>query len=223
METLTIDKSLIQLDTFKGESFCRAACWFDLIATVGNSARTVLWNGSKLDLQPGQIVTTMRQLADRWSMTSDRVRTRLKELAKAGLIKFSQLTGGVVVTVLELCPNVSEISDDEVEVADNAPEEQPAAAEPVEEAEPTEEVVNVETLGKAFDEIFDSEISRRTVVAKHGIRNWNSFRNNFIDYVLANKTRAAEWRAAANLTARGKYIRRHAFEIVAPRSRQGCR
>jgi hypothetical protein len=223
METLTIDKSLIQLDTFKGESFCRAACWFDLIATVGNSARTVLWNGSKLDLQPGQIVTTMRQLADRWSMTSDRARTRLKELAKAGLIKFSQLTGGVVVTVLELCPNVAEIPDDEVDVADNAPAEQPAAAEPAAVAEPVEEVVNVETLGKAFDEIFDSEISRRTIVAKHGIRNWNSFRNNFIDYVLANKTRAAEWRAAGNVTARGKYIRRHAFEIVAPRGRQGRR
>jgi hypothetical protein len=177
----SINISNVNLEIFKGESFCRAACWFDIITLAAAEPESVFWNGKMLTLQPGEFLTSVRQLADRWSMTADRARSRLKEFAKCNLIKVERSASGIVITVLALCPK----SSTNIRNSDTAD---------------SHDCAKSDSLGSNLDEWFD-ELSidlalRQELLKQYGIKNWTNFRMEFGQYLLAHLDVAQKWLTA---------------------------
>jgi hypothetical protein len=146
----------INLDMFDGEAFCRAACWYDLVTLSSDKAHKILWLGKPLMLKPFQVATTIKLLADRWNMTAQTARTRLKEFAAANIIMMERIGSALVITLLnpsedkpEVEPEVEHKVEPEQQAEVQAIEVEPKLAEPVghiEVIEPVEVIESVEVV-----------------------------------------------------------------------------
>lgn len=66
--------------------FDRWHAWQDLLLMATATTETVTLKGEQIKLVPGQIVTSLQILADRWSWSKKKVRTFLDLLTKKGMI-----------------------------------------------------------------------------------------------------------------------------------------
>jgi hypothetical protein len=89
----------INLDMFDGEAFCRAACWYDLVNLSCDEVRKIFWLGKPLTLKPNQLATSVKLLADRWNMTAQTARTRLKEFVEAKIISMERIGTALIITL----------------------------------------------------------------------------------------------------------------------------
>jgi hypothetical protein len=178
----SINISNVNLEIFKGESFCRAACWFDIVTLAAAEPESVFWNGKMLTLQPGEFLTSVRQLADRWSMSADHARSRLKEFVKCNLIKVARSASGIVITVLALCQKSSvNIRDSDTTDSHNCAKSDPLGS----------------NLDEWFDELSIDLALRQELLEKHGITNWTNFRTEMAYSVrrYAPQTAVRQYRA----------------------------
>jgi hypothetical protein len=172
-----INLNTIDLTIFKGESFCRAACWFDIITLASEKPATIYWKGTTVKLQRGEFAASVRLLADRWCMTTERTRTRLKEFADGGLIRVAHSAGAIVVTVLPLCHETT-VKDDE---------------SPTAELDTEPKVSDDRNLNDWFDEISCDKDLRDKLFNEHGIRNWTKLRSVFGELLLSDVQLATRW------------------------------
>jgi hypothetical protein len=189
-----INPTTIDLTIFKGESFCRAACWFDIITLAYEKPSTIYWRGSVVKLHRGEFATSVRLLADRWSMTAERARARLKEFTEAGLIRVAHSAGGIIITVLALCHECS-VKDDEAPTFEphNSTKEQDKN-----EQCPEPMISDERDLAQWFDDISCDKDLRQQLYNEHGIRNWTKLRLSFGKFLLTDLKLAAQWLSGDN-------------------------
>jgi DNA-binding transcriptional regulator YhcF (GntR family) len=87
------------------------AIWHFLLLAAVYKETQLLWNGKQKKLQPGQAVIGIRELAQRWDISSRTVHKWLDYLEKTGRIVKESCTRGTIVTICNW--DVYQISEDE--------------------------------------------------------------------------------------------------------------
>jgi hypothetical protein len=67
-------------------TFSRFEAWVDLIATAAWAPRTVVVRGERVDLERGELVASVRFLAERWGWSKDRATRFTRFLVKDGAL-----------------------------------------------------------------------------------------------------------------------------------------
>ena len=68
------------------EPFDRRSAWIDLIIMVNHQDKRIIFNGLPMIVRRGQVITSIRKLADRWNWSRDRVSRYLSLLESLGMI-----------------------------------------------------------------------------------------------------------------------------------------
>lgn len=95
----TIDRKLLESDFWLSEPFSKPQAWVDLIglANFGDVKRI---EGSEMKVyKRGDVVTSIRTLAERWHWSREKVRNYLSALESDGMSTTKKTTRGIVVTL----------------------------------------------------------------------------------------------------------------------------
>lgn len=69
------------------EPFDKRSAWIDLLLTANHADKKILFNGELITIERGQILTSIRQLADKWKWSYDKVLRFLRLIESDGMIK----------------------------------------------------------------------------------------------------------------------------------------
>ena len=69
------------------EPFDKRSAWIDLLLTANHADKKILFNGDLITVNRGQILTSIRKLADKWKWSYDKVLRFLKLIESDGMIK----------------------------------------------------------------------------------------------------------------------------------------
>ena len=84
---IKLPRSITEMDGYFGEPFSRVQCWIDLLLLAQwQDNRTFFKRGKKVVLKRGQIAISLKDLADRWSLAINTVRSRLADFVSEGKI-----------------------------------------------------------------------------------------------------------------------------------------
>lgn len=64
----------------------RVHAWLDLLLSVNHSDKNILFDGAKLTVKRGSLVTSVRKLSLQWGWSRDKTLRFLRELEKDGMI-----------------------------------------------------------------------------------------------------------------------------------------
>lgn len=67
--------------------FDERSAWIDLLLLASHEGRTIRINGEALEVEPGQRITSLGKLAERWRWNRKTVKKYLLELQEHGMIK----------------------------------------------------------------------------------------------------------------------------------------
>lgn len=82
--------------------FSDAEAWLDMLALAAYQPETRLCSGHAISLQPGELIGSLRFLADRWTWSKGRTERFLGALRKAGRMTFRD-ANGTASRVIRLC------------------------------------------------------------------------------------------------------------------------
>ncbi len=88
-----------ELNFYFGERFDRFHSWFDLQLLANKVRRVQLFNGSSIELNNGQLVTSINFLASRWKWNERTVQQFLEYLKKEQLVKLDSNNRRTIITV----------------------------------------------------------------------------------------------------------------------------
>lgn len=69
------------------EPFDKRSAWIDLLLTANHADKKILFNGELITIERGQILTSIRKLADKWKWSYDKVLRFLRLIESDGMIK----------------------------------------------------------------------------------------------------------------------------------------
>lgn len=69
------------------EPFDKRSAWIDLLLTANHADKKILFNGELITIERGQILTSIRQLAEKWKWSYDKVLRFLRLIENDGMIK----------------------------------------------------------------------------------------------------------------------------------------
>lgn len=69
------------------EPFDKRSAWVDLLLTANHSDKKILFNGELITVKRGQILTSIRKLAERWKWSYDKTSRFLKLLESDGMLR----------------------------------------------------------------------------------------------------------------------------------------
>lgn len=70
-----------------GEPFDRRAAFIDLLLTANHTTKKIFFNGQQIEVDEGQRIISVRNLATRWKWSKSKVERYLDQLEKNGMIK----------------------------------------------------------------------------------------------------------------------------------------
>lgn len=82
-----------------GEPFDRAHAWIDLLLMANWKPSKRIFNGRVIDQGRGQVLCTIKFLADRWGWSPKKVRRFLKTLQNDGMLSVKGQTNGTTITI----------------------------------------------------------------------------------------------------------------------------
>jgi DNA replication protein DnaD len=82
------------------EPFDKWHAWTDLLLMVNHERKQFISKGQLLTLEPGQTVTSIPQLAERWGWSDNKVRRYLRLLNGSGMCNSSGTPNGTIITVV---------------------------------------------------------------------------------------------------------------------------
>lgn len=97
---IKIDRCIAEAQGYFGEKFNRPMCWIDLILLAQTEPKELAIRGIKVSVERGQIVTSVRQLSSRWSLSAPTVMKRLNELASEGSIIVDKSYVFTIITIV---------------------------------------------------------------------------------------------------------------------------
>ena len=74
--------------------------WLDILLMVNHEEKTIPYNGKMITIYPGQRLTSIYQLADRWGWSKHRVYRFLTLLKADKMCTTDGTTGGTIITVV---------------------------------------------------------------------------------------------------------------------------
>lgn len=74
--------------------------WLDILLMVNHEEKTIPYNGKMITIYPGQRLTSIYQLADRWGWSKHRVYRFLALLKADKMCTTDGTTGGTIITVV---------------------------------------------------------------------------------------------------------------------------
>ena len=83
---IMLDRSILEDEMYFSEKFTRMQAYIDLCLLAAFKSRSFYIRGNKVELQPMQVAKSVRDLADRWQWSVNKVRGYLYELEKGGYI-----------------------------------------------------------------------------------------------------------------------------------------
>ena len=96
---IMIDRSILEDDMYFSEKFTRMQAYMDLCLLAAFKSRTFYIRGNKVELQPMQVAKSVRDLADRWQWSVNKVRGYLYELEKDGYIDTQKTSVNQIITI----------------------------------------------------------------------------------------------------------------------------
>ena len=96
---IMIDRSILEDDMYFSEKFTRMQALIDLCLLAAFKSRTFYIRGNKVELQPMQVAKSVRDLADRWQWSVNKVRGYLYELEKGGYIDTQKTSVNQIITI----------------------------------------------------------------------------------------------------------------------------
>ena len=96
---IMIDRSILEDDMYFSEKFTRMQALMDLCLLAAFKSRTFYIRGNKVELQPMQVAKSVRDLADRWQWSVNKVRGYLYELEKGGYIDTQKTSVNQIITI----------------------------------------------------------------------------------------------------------------------------
>jgi hypothetical protein len=96
-----VQRDVFDLPVLSGEPFDRRAAWLWLLSEAAWDNRIVERAGRSIKLMRGQLVHSLRFIADQWKWEYKRVDRFLEKLRNHGMIRLQSDMGGTVVTVID--------------------------------------------------------------------------------------------------------------------------
>lgn len=96
---IMIDRSILEDEMYFSEKFTRMQAYIDLCLLAAFKPRAFYIRGNKVELQPMQVAKSVRDLADRWQWSVNKVRTYLSELEKGDYIDTQKTSVNQIITI----------------------------------------------------------------------------------------------------------------------------
>lgn len=142
-KTIVIDSRALDVARLTGDKFTRLMAWADLQLQAAESPAVVYVRGEKIDMQRGQVLTTIKELATRWNTSRQTANKYIKEYRTEGRLTLDDRAGLVLLTCNDETCTVQattvQRADDNAEVMEECvPSEQEAIADDTSDAESME-------------------------------------------------------------------------------------
>lgn len=96
---IMIDRSILEDGMYFSEKFTRMQAYIDLCLLAAFKSRSFYIRGNKVELQPMQVAKSVRDLADRWQWSVNKVRGYLYELEKGDYIDTQKTSVNQIITI----------------------------------------------------------------------------------------------------------------------------
>ena len=97
---IRIDRKILDNPVLNEKPFDRFHAWMDILLRVEYEPRTVKIKNTEIELQPGQILVTMRDLADRWGWSHQKVIRFIDELEQNDMWTTLRTTSWTTLTLV---------------------------------------------------------------------------------------------------------------------------
>ena len=142
-KSIVIDSRALDVARLTGDKFTRLMAWADLQLQAAEAPAVVYVRGEKINMQRGQLLTTIKELATRWNTSRQTANKYLDEYRTEGRLTLDERAGLVILTCSnETCTvqaTTMQRADDTAEVMEECvPSEQKAIADDTSDAESME-------------------------------------------------------------------------------------
>ena len=142
-KSIIIDSRALDVARLTGDKFTRLMAWADLQLQAAEAPAVVYVRGEKINMQRGQLLTTIKELATRWNTSRQTANKYLDEYRTEGRLTLDERAGLVLLTCSdETCTvqaTTMQRADDTAEVMEECvPSEQKAIADDTSDAESME-------------------------------------------------------------------------------------
>ena len=133
-KSIVIDSRALDVARLTGDKFTRLMAWADLQLQAAEAPAVVYVRGEKINMQRGQVLTTIKELATRWNTSRQTANKYLEEYRTEGRLTLDERAGLVILTCSdEICTvqaMTMQRADDTAEVMEECvPSEQNAIAD----------------------------------------------------------------------------------------------
>ena len=97
-KTIVIDSRALDVARLTGDKFTRLMAWADLQLQAAEAPAVVYVRGEKINMQRGQVLTTIKELATRWNTSRQTANKYLEEYRKEGRLTLDDRAGLVLLT-----------------------------------------------------------------------------------------------------------------------------
>lgn len=142
-KSIVIDSRALDVARLTGDKFTRLMAWADLRLQAAEAPAVVYVRGEKINMQRGQVLTTIKELATRWNTSRQTANKYLEEYRKEGRLTLDDRAGLVLLTCSDETCTVQATTvqriDDHAEVMEAyTPTEQNTIADDTSDAEAME-------------------------------------------------------------------------------------
>ena len=142
-KSIVIDSRALDVARLTGDKFTRLMAWADLQLQVAEAPAVVYVRGEKINMQRGQVLTTIKELVTRWNTSRQTANKYIEEFRTEGRLTLDDRAGLVLLTCNdETCTaqeTTVQCADDNAEVMEECvPSEQKTIADDVSDAETME-------------------------------------------------------------------------------------
>ena len=97
-KTIVIDSRALDVARLTGDKFTRLMAWADLQLQAAKTPAVVYVRGEKINMQRGQVLTTIKELATRWNTSRQTANKYLDEYRKEGRLTLDDRAGLVLLS-----------------------------------------------------------------------------------------------------------------------------
>ncbi len=142
-KSIVIDSRALDVARLTGDKFTRLMAWADLQLQAAEAPAVVYVRGEKINMQRGQVLTTIKELATRWNTSRQTANKYLEEYRKEGRLTLDERAGLVLLSCSDETCTVQattvQQADDNVEVMEEyTPNERNAITDDASDAEAME-------------------------------------------------------------------------------------
>lgn len=98
---IKLHRKSVENPMYFSEPFDKWHAWTDLLLMVAHEKKQFISKGQLVTLEPGQMITSLPILAERWQWSVNRVRRYLKLLSGMGMCNVSGTAHGTTITVVK--------------------------------------------------------------------------------------------------------------------------